>query len=178
MKLTEKVYKKKKVYIGKAVDFCNDTVILPNNKKATREYIDHPGAVAIVPFVNKTDIILVKQFRYPINKITYEIPAGKLDGKEPLLKCAKRELKEETGFTARKIERLISFWPSPAFSNETLHIYKATNLVSGKNNPDEDEFLTNFVVSLKQAYEMVKLGKIKDSKTVIAITTLIAQKNN
>ena len=88
MKLTEKVCKKKKVYIGKAVDFCNDTVILPNNKKATREYIDHPGAVAIIPFINKTDIILVKQFRYPINKITYEIPAGKLDGKEPLIKCA------------------------------------------------------------------------------------------
>ena len=175
MKLTEKVYKKKKVYIGKAVDFCNDTIILPNNKKATREYIDHPGAVAIVPFVNKTDIILVKQFRYPVNKITYEIPAGKLDGKEPLLKCAKRELKEETGYTAKKIEKLISFWPSPAFSNETLHIYKATELTAGKNNPDDDEFLTNFVVSLKQAYEMVKSGKIKDSKTVIAITTLIAQ---
>ena len=178
MKLTEKVYKKKKVYVGKAVDFCNDTVILPNNKKATREYIDHPGAVAIVPFVNKTNIILVKQFRYPINKITYEIPAGKLDGKEPLLKCAKRELKEETGYTAKKIEKLISFWPSPAFSNETLHIYKAMDLVPGKNNPDEDEFLTNFIISLKQAYEMVKLGKIKDSKTVIAITTLIAQKNS
>ena len=170
MKLTEKVF------IGKAVDFCNDTVILPNNKKATREYIDHPGAVAIVPFINKTDIILVKQYRYPINKITYEIPAGKLDGKEPLIKCAKRELQEETGYTAKKIEKLISFWPSSAFSNETLHIYTATELTAGKNNPDDDEFLMNYKVSLKQAYEMVKTGKIKDSKTVIAITMLVAQK--
>lgn len=176
MKLTEKVFKKKKVFIGKAVDFCNDTVILPNNKKATREYIDHPGAVAIVPFINKTDIILVKQYRYPINKITYEIPAGKLDGKEPLIKCAKRELQEETGYTAKKIEKLISFWPSSAFSNETLHIYTATELTAGKNNPDDDEFLMNYKVSLKQAYEMVKTGKIKDSKTVIAITMLVAQK--
>lgn len=176
MKLIEKVYKKNKVYVGKAVDFCNDTVILPNNKKATREYIDHPGAVAIVPFINKTDIILVKQFRYPINKITYEIPAGKLDKNESLLKCAKRELKEETGYTAKKIEKLISFWPSSAFSNETLHIYKATNLVAGKSNPDDDEFITNCIVSLKQAYEMVKSGKIKDSKTVIAITMLVAER--
>ena len=176
MKLTEKVFKKKKVFIGKAVDFCNDTVILPNNKKATREYIDHPGAVAIIPFINKTDIILVKQYRYPINKITYEIPAGKLDGKEPLIKCAKRELQEETGYSAKKIEKLISFWPSSAFSNETLHIYTATELTAGKNNPDDDEFLMNYKVSLKQAYEMVKTGKIKDSKTVIAITMLVAQK--
>ena len=88
MKLKEKVYKKNKIYTGIAVDFYNDEIILPNGKKATREYINHPGAVAIVPFVNKEDIILVRQYRYPVDKITYEIPAGKLDHdkKESLLK--------------------------------------------------------------------------------------------
>lgn len=169
MKLKEKVYKKHKVYFGKAVDFCNDEVILPNGNKATREYIDHPGAVAVVPFINKTDIIFVKQYRYPINEITYEIPAGKLDKKESLLKCAKRELKEETGYTTKNIKKLISFWPSSAFSNEELIIYIAKDLVVGKNNPDDDEFVETVTISLKQALQMIKQGKIKDSKTVIAL---------
>lgn len=169
MKLREKVYKKNKVYAGKAVDFCNDEIILPDGKKATREYIDHPGAVAIVPFVNKTDIILVRQYRYPVDKITYEIPAGKLDKKESLLKCAKRELKEETGYSAKTIKKLISFWPSSAFSNEELVIYAAKDLVCGKVNPDEDEFIENLIIPFKKALQMIKQGKIKDSKTVIAL---------
>lgn len=169
MKLREKVYKKNKVFFGKAVDFCNDEVILPNGNKATREYIDHPGAVAIVPFINKTDIIFVKQYRYPINKITYEIPAGKLDKKESLLKCAKRELKEETGYITKNIKKLTSFWPSSAFSNEELVIFIAKDLVVGKKNPDEDEFVKNVIIPFNQALKMVKQGKIKDSKTVISL---------
>lgn len=171
MELKEKVYKKNKIYTGKAVDFYNDEIILPNGKKATREYINHPGAVAIVPFVNELDIVLVKQYRYPVKKTTYEIPAGKLDisKKESLLECAKRELKEETGYSTKTIKKLISFWPSSAFSNEKLVIYVAKNLVQGKVNPDADEFIENLVVPFKRALQMVKQGKIKDSKTVIAL---------
>jgi len=172
MNLIEKTFKKNKVYCGKAVDFCNDTVLLPNNQKATREYIDHPGAVAVIPFINKTDIVLVKQFRYPINKITYEIPAGKLDKKESLIKCAKRELKEETGYSAKKIKKLLSFWPTPAFSNEILYIYIATDLSLGKKNPDDDEFVETIVINFKKALNMIKNGAIKDSKTIIALTYL------
>ncbi len=171
MKLREKVYKKNKVYVGKVVDFCNDEIILPDGNKATREYIDHPGAVAIIPFVNKTDIILVRQYRYPVDEITYEIPAGKLEPgkKESLLGCAKRELKEETGYKAKTIKKLISFWPSSAFSNEELVIYIAKDLVKGTVNPDDDEFIENLAVPFKKALQMVKQGKIKDSKTVIAL---------
>jgi len=172
MKLTEKALKKNKVYYGKAVDFCNDTVLLPNNKKATREYIDHPGAVAVIPFINKTDIVFVKQFRYPINETTYEIPAGKLDEKESPIKCAKRELKEETGYSTKKIKKLLSFWPTPAFSNELLHIYIATDLLLSKNNPDDDEFVENIIIPYKKSLEMIKNGTIKDSKTIIALTYL------
>jgi len=178
MKMKEKAYKKNKVYKGKAVDFCNDTVILPNNKKATREYIDHPGAVAVVPFVNKTDIIFVKQFRYPVNEITYEIPAGKLDKKESLLKCAKRELGEETGYKTKNIKKLISFWPSPAFSNEELYIYTATNLIPGKSHPDSDEFVNTVIIPFKKALQMIYNGKIKDSKTIIALTVLASSIKN
>jgi len=172
MKLKEKVFKKNKVYKGKAVDFCNDIIILPNGKKATREYIDHPGAVAVIPLINKTDIIFVKQFRYPVNEITYEIPAGKLDKKESLLKCAKRELEEETGYKTKNIKKLISFWPTPAFSNEELYIYIATDLIAGKKHPDSDEFVQTVTISLKKALQMVYSGKIKDSKTIIALTVL------
>lgn len=172
MKFTEKAYKKEKVYLGKAVDFCNDVVILPNKEKATREYLDHPGAVAVVPFLNKTDIIFVKQFRYPVNQVTYEIPAGKLDKKEPLIKCVRRELKEETGYSAKTIKKLLSFWPTPAFSNEVLHIYTASGLSEGNNCPDEDEFVETAVLSYKEALEMIKKGRIKDSKTIIALTYL------
>ena len=169
MKLKEKVYKKNRIYTGKAINFCKDDIVLPNGNKAIREYIDHPGAVAIVPFINKTDIIMVKQYRYPVDKITYEIPAGKLDKKESLLKCAKRELKEETGYTAKNIKKLISFYPSSAFSNEELIIYIAKNLMAGKQNPDEDEFIQNTIVPFKKALQMIKQGKIKDSKTIIAL---------
>jgi ADP-ribose pyrophosphatase len=172
MKLTEKVFKKQCVYKGKAVDMYNDIVILPNNEKATREYLGHPGAVAVVPFINKTYIVFVRQFRYPVNQITYEIPAGKLDKNELPLKCVNRELQEETGYKSKKIEKLLSFWPTPAFSNEILHIYKATNLTKGNINPDEDEFIDTVVISYSKALEMIKNGKIKDSKTIIALTYL------
>ncbi|MBR4632008.1 MAG: NUDIX hydrolase [Elusimicrobia bacterium] len=169
MKLREKVFKKNRIYTGKAINFCKDEVVLPNKNKAVREYIDHPGAVAVVPFINKTDIIMVKQYRYPVDKITYEIPAGKLDKKESLLKCAKRELKEETGFETKNIKKLISFYPSTAFSNEELIIYIAKDLVSGKQNPDDDEFIENTIIPFKKALRMIKQGKIKDAKTVIAL---------
>lgn len=174
MKLKETAFKKEKIYVGKAVDFCSDTVILPDNTKAVREYLYHPGAVAVVPFINKKDIILVRQFRYPVGKATYEIPAGKMDKNESPLKCARRELKEETGYGAKTVKKLLSFWPTPAFSNEILHIYSAFGLFPGDKCPDEDEFVETLSVPYKEALDMVKTGKIKDSKTVIALTYLAA----
>ncbi len=174
MKLKEKIYKKDKIYKGRAIDFCVDEIILPDGKKAKREYIDHPGAVAIVPFVNKKDIVLVRQYRYPVDKITYEIPAGKLDKskKESLIACARRELKEETGYTAKKITKLLSFFPSSTFSNEELYIYLAEGLTPGDTHPDEDEFVEKIIIPFKQAIDMIKTGKIKDAKTVIALLYL------
>lgn len=174
MKLREKLSKKNKIYKGRAIDFCVDEIILPDGKKAGREYIDHPGAVAIVPFVDKNNIVLVRQYRYPVDKITYEIPAGKLDKskKESLVSCAKRELKEETGYTAKKITKLFSFFPSSTFSNEELYIYLAEGLTAGETHPDEDEFVEKIIVPFKKAIDMIKTGKIKDAKTVISLLYL------
>jgi len=167
--MEEKLVKKNLIHKGKAVDFYCDEVLLPNAHHSTREYLNHPGAASVIPFLDKNRIILVKQYRYPVQRITYEIPAGKADKGETPLECIKRELKEETGYSAKRIEEILSFYPSTAFSNELLHIFAAYELESGNVNPDEDEFLSNVIIDYDEALKMVYSGQIKDSKTVIAL---------
>lgn len=174
IKLLEKKLKAKRIFTGKAVGFNVDTIILPNGKTATREYMSHPGAVAVLGILKNGDIIFVKQYRYPIKTATYEIPAGKLHSKKDnFLKRAVAELKEETGYSAKKLKHLIDFWPTPAFSNELLRIYLATDLKAGKAMPDEDEFLKPEFIPLNKALKMIKTGKIKDSKTIIALQAYV-----
>jgi len=172
-KFRERFLKSRLVWHGRAVDFRVDTVRLPNGRPATREYLDHRGAVAVVPFIG-SDVILVRQYRHPVGKTTCEIPAGKLDEGEKPLACIKRELKEETGFTSRRIARLIDFWPTPAFSNELIFIFIADRLVPGRMNPDEDEFIESVRVPFKKALRWALSGKIRDSKTVIALLACAA----
>ncbi|MBU2530711.1 MAG: NUDIX hydrolase [Elusimicrobia bacterium] len=170
IKLFEKKLKSKEIFKGSTVGFNIDTITLPNGKTANREYLTHPGAVAVLPVLKNGDIVFVKQYRYPIRKVTYEIPAGKLHSKKDnFLKRAIAELKEETGYSAKKLNHLIDFWPTPAFSNELLKIYFADELKAGKAMPDEDEFLNIEFIPLDKAMRMIKTGKIKDSKTIIAL---------
>jgi ADP-ribose pyrophosphatase len=169
MKFKEKKLSSNVLYSGKAISFNVDEILLPNNKKATREYINHPGASAVL-CVEDEKFIMVKQYRYPIGETTYEIPAGKLHSKDDdFLLRAKEELKEETGYTAKKFTHLVTFWPTPAFSNEVLKIYLAEGLSKGKSNCDEDEFLDVIKVPIKKAADMIRKSMIKDSKTIIAI---------
>jgi ADP-ribose pyrophosphatase len=167
--MIEKLIRKHIIYNGKILEFCFDDVILSNGASATREYIRHPGASAVLPFVDDVNIILVKQFRYVINQVTYEIPAGKIDIGETPLDCAVRELKEETGYQTEKIDKMLSFYPSTAFSTELLHIFVAFNLQKGVIKPDEDEFVETEILSFQSALEMVKNGEITDGKTLLAI---------
>lgn len=167
--LIETFVSKKTVWRGKAVNFDVDTVRLPNGKLATREYVAHPGAVGVVPFVDKDTIVMVRQYRHPVGEVTLELPAGKIDPRESLLACIKRELAEETGYTAAKFTPLIKYWPTPAFADEVLHLYIATGLKAGRMNADEDEFLEVVHMSFKKAVEMVRRGKIRDSKTVVGL---------
>ena len=167
--LIETFVSKKTVWRGKAVNFDVDTVRLPNGKLATREYVAHPGAVGVVPFVDKDTIVMVRQYRHPVGEVTLELPAGKIDPKESLLACIKRELAEETGYTAARFTPLIKYWPTPAFADEVLHLYVATGLKAGRMNTDEDEFLEVVHMPFKKAVEMVRRGKIRDSKTVVGL---------
>jgi ADP-ribose pyrophosphatase len=170
--MIEKPMKKNMIYHGLAVDFFCDEVKLSNGIVTQREYLKHPGAAAVVPFVDKKNIILVKQYRYPINRITYEIPAGKIEKNEEPIECVIREIEEETGYKAKKIKSLLSFYPTTAFSTEIIYIFVAFALEKGRENTDGDEFISIEIVSFRNAVEMVKTGKIKDSKTIIALLFL------
>ena len=168
--LFEKQLKRRKIFSGNAVNFRADLIRLPDGKTASREFIDHPGAVAILPVLENGDVILVRQYRYPVGSATLEIPAGKLHSKkDPLLPRARAELREETGYAAAKLKKILSFWPSTAFSNELLHVYLATGLRPGAQAPDEDEFINVETLPFKNAVRMIKTGEIKDAKTIIAL---------
>lgn len=172
--LVERLFKKRTVYRGKSIDLRVDVVRLPNGKTATREFMDHPGAVGIVAFLDKDTLVMVRQYRHPVGEVTLELPAGKLDSGESIMACLRRELKEETGYTARKITPLLQYWPTPAFANEVLHLYVAEGLRAGRMRTDEDEFLRCVTVPFKKALEMVRRGEIQDSKTVIGVLACAA----
>lgn len=168
--IIELPFEKKTVFKGNAVSFHADTIILPNGKKSVREYMEHPGASAVLPVLPDGRIIFVRQYRYPVRQITLEIPAGKLTGPEddPLAR-AKAELEEETGYKAEKYEKITDFWTTAAFSDEILHVYAAKGLTPGISHPDEDEFLKTEAMPFEEAWNLFKKGKIKDVKTIIAL---------
>ncbi len=168
-KLVETLVTPRRVFKGRMVDFRADLVRLPNGRTATREHMDHPGAVGVVPFLDPETVVLVRQYRFPVREITLELPAGKLDRGEPALACVKRELREETGFTAKRIKPLLTYWPTAAFANEILYLFVAQDLVRGKLQPDEDEFIETVELPFAKALEAVRTGRIKDSKTVIGL---------
>lgn len=165
---TETLVRRKPVYTGLAINFRVDEIRLPNGRRAYREYVDHPGAAAVVPVLGG-DVVLVRQYRHPVGETTYEIPAGKLSGSESPSRCIRRELEEETGYSAGRLRRLLAFWPAPAFSNESLHIYVADRLSSGVMRPDEDEFIEAVKIPLRKALDWIASGKIKDAKTIIGL---------
>jgi ADP-ribose pyrophosphatase len=168
----EKAIRRKRIYRGEAVNFWVDTVRLPDGGTSVREYLGHPGAVAVIAVKEEgrdPKLLFVRQYRYPIKQVTLEIPAGKLSKGERPLSCARRELEEETGFRAGRVKYLLSYWPTTAFSDEIIHIYVARGLRPGSFNPDADEFIEPVVLPLSRALEMIRRGRIRDSKTLIAL---------
>ena len=138
--LIEKRLGSEKVYEGKLLHVYNDSVELPNQNITAREWIDHPGASAVIPVFEDGSTLLVQQFRYPVQQIMLEIPAGKRDGNEPFEETALRELDEETGWKAGDIVHLGKAFPVIGYSNEIIHFYLATNLTPGVAEKEDDEF--------------------------------------
>lgn len=166
---------------GKLLKLRKDKILLPNKKEACREWIEHPGACAIVYIDEDDNILLEKQFRYPFGKTFIEIPAGKLDSKlEDPINCAIRELQEETGFISKDMQYLGQTALSIAYTNEVIYIYYTKKCEVGKTNFDEDEVLNMFKIPFDEALEMCNNGTITDSKTIVAINLYnnIIRKNN
>ena len=172
MNLVEKTLKSETVFKGKIITVKKDVVLLPNGNQAGREYITHPGGVCVVPLTDNDEILMVRQYRYPYSQVVLEIPAGKKDIGEDPFETGKRELKEETGATAKEYIELGELYPSPGYCGEIIWMYGAKGLDFGEVNPDEDEFLEVEKVPLKKAVEMIMDGEIKDSKTQTAILKL------
>lgn len=168
--LTEVKENSEEIFDGEVVHLYKDSVVLPNGKMATREVIRHVGAVAIVPITDDGKVIVERQFRYPLNRVVTEIPAGKLNCKsEDRLEAAKRELEEETGFTAKEWICLGDYIPAAAYCDEVITMYLARGLSKGERCLDEDEFLDVEVMDLDELVGAIMQGKIADGKTIAAV---------
>lgn len=173
-KFEEKTISTQKIYNGKIISLKLDQVLLPNNETSERELITHPGGVAIIPITKDKKILFVEQYRKPIEQSLVEIPAGKMEPNEKPEITAIRELEEETGYTTKKLKYVTSFYTSPGFADELIHIYltdqleKLEEVVPG----DDDEFVELIELSLEEAQVYVKEKRIRDAKTNYAILYL------
>ncbi len=158
------------IFNGIILHVQRDTVALPNGNSAIREVIRHIGAVCVIPVLENGDVIMERQYRYPLDRVILEIPAGKLDAPdENRLSAIQRELREETGYTADEWTDLGDFHPAPAYSDEFITMYMARGLHKGARDLDQDEFLDVYAVPLSELVEEVMAGKISDAKTQVAI---------
>ncbi|CAD6554146.1 NUDIX domain-containing protein [Paraburkholderia sabiae] len=154
-------------YQGPFMTVKCDTVRLPDGKHATREYVKHPGAVMVIPLFDDGRVLMETQYRYAMGKVMYEYPAGKLDPDEDSLTCAKRELLEETGYTAREYVYLTRVHPIISYSTEFIDIYVARGLTPGERKLDDGEFLETFIAKVSDVAEWIRMGQLSDVKTII-----------
>jgi ADP-ribose pyrophosphatase len=164
----------RRIYTGRVINLDVDVVEFPDGNTGELELLRHPGASAVVPFLTDPmgkdpQLLLIKQYRYAADDYLYEIPAGRLDPGENPERCAHRELREETGCTAKSMEHLYTFYTTPGFTDERIHIFLATGLEQGEAAREADEFLTVETIALSRALEMIKTGEINDGKTALGL---------
>ena len=177
-KLKEKQISSEKVFDGVLLHVRKDMVTLPNGKITVREYIEHPGAVALVAYDKNGDVLLLNQFRYPLKKIFIELPAGKIEPGETPEETGLRELEEETGYRATELRFLTKIHPCIGYSDEVIHIYEAFGLKEGTVQTDDDEFVQVFTLSLDEACKKVRAGEITDVKTMIGLMSAKMRKDD
>ena len=159
----------KTVFEGKIITVKVDAVSLPNGVRAVREVVEHRPAVAIVPLDGEGGVLLVSQFRYPAGEVLLEVPAGIIEEDETPEQCAGRELQEEIGYRAGEMRSLGSFWTTPGFSDELMHVFVATGLEPSSLEPDEDEDISVVRVPVSRIRPMIEAGEIRDAKTIAAL---------
>ena len=157
------------VYHGKIFELIRENITLENGTTTDVEFIEHPGAAAIIPFLDDNRIVLLKQYRHALKKVIWEIPAGTLDPQEEIISCAKRELIEETGYSASGWQKLGEITPVPGYSDERIHIYLATDLQPAEQHLDADEVIQVQEVDFKDAFDMIGNGEIQDAKSIAGL---------
>jgi ADP-ribose pyrophosphatase len=164
----------RRVYTGRVLNLDIDTVRFPNGSIGELEMIRHPGASAVVPFLtdpagDDPEIVMIRQYRYAAERYLYEVPAGRLDANEAAEHCARRELREETGYEAERVEHMFTMYTTPGFTDERIHVFMAVGLSRGEVAREADEFIEVDAMPLSRALSMVERGEIQDGKTSLAL---------
>lgn len=162
----------RRAYTGRVISLDVDEVRFPDGSTGSLEMIRHPGASAVVPLLDEADdpmVLLIRQYRYAAEGYLYEIPAGRLDPGESPSACAVRELQEETGYRAARVEHLFTMYTTPGFTDEKIHLFLAVGLSAGEAAREQDEFVELVPVRLSQALMMVQEGTIQDAKTALGL---------
>jgi len=167
--MTAKINSRITVHQSRVFNLIRENVTLDNGITADLEFLEHPGATAVIAMTNDSRILLLKQYRHSLREYIWEIPAGTIDPQESVISCAKRELIEETGFSAGQWQHLAEITPVPGYSNERIYIYLATDLHLSGQDLDHDEIISVHQVNFKEAFAMIKQGEIRDAKSITGL---------
>lgn len=177
MKIPHRLNQRREIYRGRIVDLVVDEITTDGGIETIREVLHHPGGAAVVPVLPDGDVLLVRQFRYPMQEYLLELPAGKIDGNEPPEATATRELAEEVGYAAGRLSKVAECYTTPGFCDEKLHIYVAEELTPVPSAPDDDEDLEVVRLSIDQLRDLIRQGGIHDAKTIIGIQHLLLRRS-
>ena len=167
--MTTTINSRTTLHRGRVFNLIRENVTLDNGVTTDMEFVEHPGATAIIPMLNESRVLLLKQYRHSLRQYIWEIPAGTLDPQESIMNCAKRELIEETGYSARQWQKLGEITPVPGYSDERIHIFLATDLQPAEQNLDTDEIINVHDVGFSEAIEMIEKGEIQDAKSIAGL---------
>ena len=172
-----RIYKRQRIYRGRLFQVWRDQVVEPGRARAgrrrpplvMREVVEHHGSVVVLPILPDGRVLLVRQYRYAVGEFLWELVAGHIEPGESPLRAARRELQEETGYHAGQLERLLSFYPTPGFLTEKMHLFRATRLRAGRARPEFDETLETRAFALAELRRMLRRGQLQDGKTLVGL---------